>query len=124
MHFLPIEKTYLEIVAGSVLLFPKCHLNRTTPEVSLTKFDIFWVKNDVFIISSTEEPVLENEVLLFPTFRIQRSILSDVGVYQCAVQIVDKMEQPMLSDKFEVKIKRKYLFFDLDMQANDVHYKA
>ena len=104
-----MENTNLEVAAGSEFLLPKCRLNLTTSGASLTKFDIFWVKDGVFRINSTEDPVvLEKGKLLFPTFQIAKSILSDVGVYQCAVQIANQMEQPVFSEKFEVKVKRKH----------------
>ena len=110
LHFFPLDDIYLEIVAGSVLNFPNCSFVSTIPNVSLTKADIFWVKGGVFRINSTNDPVAYGgngieQNFTFPFLQIHRSVLSDGEIYQCAVKIANQTEQPVFSDKFEVKVK-------------------
>ena len=112
LYFSPLNNSYAEIVASSVLIVPKCHFASTIPTIPIKKKDIFWVKDGIFRINATEDPTaLEDNAVeqkfMFPSLQIDKTTFSDGGIYQCAVQIADQMELPVFSDKFKVKINGK-----------------
>ncbi|XP_047126733.1 uncharacterized protein LOC100198789 isoform X1 [Hydra vulgaris] len=126
--FSPLMNSTIVAKASSVSSIPRCQLISQISTVSITKEDIFWIKDGVLRINATDNPSPSQAAgiltLLFPVLQINKTTLSDSGVYQCAVQAVDQMVQPVFSDKIIVKVLAQTVVFVSQIQFQNINNYA